>query len=511
MDAFPLVKLALDGDTDKLKEEIDRLVYRLVSPEDQNAVFFLTMGSLVLYGLNGSQVVTTKELILLLGQWYEELSQGIDNLPWYIRILEMSPAVISDQILYQIYIASDVNFSDIAHLLVRMDDIRAVDMLRRIDRLFPTQSLETYQSLLDLAESLPSNRNVTLYEPLLRERISQLLEPAEKPSYLIEGKVDYERLNELIASSMVTSGDLDLMIATSALSDLYLDQNRTQAINELSRLPPESLSDSAHRQSLILNRLKLGTDPELFRLFGPVNPQINDRLDIDHQCSYFGGCRMLLCTCFEGDPLEAFLDDQEEDWFTDNCKECLQPIQSRRYALREPLPVGGWKGCYCSKRCTEDAIIKNAPLVGNSDGLSQDEIYIKQEMASTLSLRLLDLIVRDLDHFGLYDEVPDINTIDPSSSYVEPPRNTFRESYEYFAGDAWFHQPDPGQQIESDEEDEDVIENSTLLAIATTNDLEPLEEQYVPGKYSISGPFAEIIDPIPPLAVDQVSGEEDEF
>jgi len=53
-----------------------------------------------------------------------------------------------------------------------------------------------------------------------------------------------------------------------------------------------------------------------------------------------GKCRMLTCDCFENG-----------DWFAGECYDCHHKIEKREYAIRYPVPRGGWECCFCSLEC----------------------------------------------------------------------------------------------------------------------------------------------------------------
>lgn len=89
---------------------------------------------------------------------------------------------------------------------------------------------------------------------------------------------------------------------------------------------------------------------ELDRMLGPVHTSTRNTHDELHVCRRYGGCRMLLCNCVEGNTEESdYIEDV--DWFTGQCDECGQLIKNRRHALRLARQAGGWSGCYCSFPC----------------------------------------------------------------------------------------------------------------------------------------------------------------
>lgn len=115
-------------------------------------------------------------------------------------------------------------------------------------------------------------------------------------------------------------------------------------------------------------------DYELQKLYGPANPLIGAELtDGDDECCVFGGCRMLLCTCFEEDPV---LEEQRaEDWFTGVCDACQRAIAQPWYAVRYPLEGGGWRGCYCSVVCarTQATTLLGTLMLNNLEAQLTDQ------------------------------------------------------------------------------------------------------------------------------------------
>lgn len=97
-----------------------------------------------------------------------------------------------------------------------------------------------------------------------------------------------------------------------------------------------------------LKRSQLAESVHLFRLYGPSNPML-DYLDDSIPCSSLGGCRMLLCRCFE-DPSSP-RPYEEKAWYRGYCMTCDNILSSPIGAVRRPMRNGGWYGCYCSIDC----------------------------------------------------------------------------------------------------------------------------------------------------------------
>lgn len=114
-----------------------------------------------------------------------------------------------------------------------------------------------------------------------------------------------------------------------------------------------------------VRKLEPFDDTVIFQEYGPLNNIYTASLlplDPEHICSKHGGCRMLLCTEFEsmdvnGDEFDLMAETEPvTDWFRGSCDKCLKRIKEKHYAVRQPLPHGGWKGCYCSFVCLSELI-----------------------------------------------------------------------------------------------------------------------------------------------------------
>lgn len=105
------------------------------------------------------------------------------------------------------------------------------------------------------------------------------------------------------------------------------------------------------------DRERLDNDVEIFRILGPVNPQFNVDLARDHVCYKYGGCRMFTCNEFEiFDPDDDTI-DENVDWFIGSCQYCYNRIKNRYHAIRRPLSLGGWVGCFCSDVCIKAEVL----------------------------------------------------------------------------------------------------------------------------------------------------------
>lgn len=199
-----------------------------------------------------------------------------------------------------------------------------------------------------------------IYEYLV-EKMELNAPVAEKPEWILVEKTNYdlddpnanivtllpnpEKAAEFIVDNMVNIDVLNVSDLTKAkvlLIEMY--KNSPGVIVKLNLLLPVYIDLF----------IKPYDDPELIRTYGPLNPFIatSDAFSINS--------RMFECTQFEMGKLEILEEIEDiRSWFTENCKVCHKKIMSYHYAVRMPMPGGGWKGCYDSWRCVGKDLPKN--------------------------------------------------------------------------------------------------------------------------------------------------------
>jgi hypothetical protein len=166
---------------------------------------------------------------------------------------------------------------------------------------------------------------------------------------LAKVKVELPSDNEIV--ELLTAGLDQLGIALEEaesskqkLAELLKDATREE---KLRLLEPVFASNA---------QVEMANNKELYRLYGPAHPILDDDLTDEGPSTLYGGGRMFLCDAYDYD--EEF--EQTVDWFTGVCEFCHKRIRVRWHAVRTPLPLGGWKGCYCSWQCVRDDIPANA-------------------------------------------------------------------------------------------------------------------------------------------------------
>lgn len=91
----------------------------------------------------------------------------------------------------------------------------------------------------------------------------------------------------------------------------------------------------------------------IFRIRGPTHARNLIDLSINSRCTNYGGCNMFHCNEYDHSYDDDDYDVSEEnsdgtEWFTGECMVCSKIIPKPIYAVRIPMPNGGWLGCFCT-------------------------------------------------------------------------------------------------------------------------------------------------------------------
>jgi len=329
-----------------------------------------------------------------------------DRLPWFTEILEYSHTI--DVPL--VYSLAYIDYLQVALELVSRDDIKAYNLMSRLNKVLPDQPIDMYYQVYNYGLELQSHRYTESFEPLLRQQIIDRVEPIEKPSYVLD-----EFLPETEYEPELEGVVINPYLLSSASEILGLGMSREQAAEMVENYQNSNPLDTSLTKNIskIVSRYKLSSDEELFKRYGPVNTLVSDRLDMDHKCSDYGGCRMFLCTCMEGNKYLDY-EDCDSDWFYHMCQWDMKFIPSRSWAWRIPLPIGGWRGCYCSEECARNAASTVVePIMGvQHNNLTEEEV---ENIYASLTLVIhngINAMARDLKRIGVYDRKEVLGKID---------------------------------------------------------------------------------------------------
>lgn len=262
-----------------------------------------------------------------------------------------------------------------------------------LTRVYGNLTASTYIELYDHALAV-GNRTLA---DCLHEKIRETNISAKRPNYMIDAPEDLqmpevtpfifempsdEKAAFLIFASSMDDHGVRAKIGPDedpdAVSDLVLEEYR--------KLPQES--KEAYVRSALLQNWVINTAQNLAlrRYYGPLHPQaFTDFSDVE-----------IIRDAMFVDVSNQTIDDEDQydlgevDWFTGSCFRCKQKIEKRWYAVRLPLPAGGWDRCFCSWEHVR-IFVKERPSEDN------EEI-----------LELIDRFEQELNLSGIYDreEVP---------------------------------------------------------------------------------------------------------
>ena len=305
----------------------------------------------------------------LLREWSTNVptsGTGINySLPVYTHLFTMNTVSI-DLLRWLKVIEEDYSFYEIITDLIRWDENQVVYLAcqRAVDVYGPQDSGRIAMLLDTAVDQIQGNHQVASF---LAQYLEQILPYAPVPAWVQNftgGNIPYE--DEIKIPTLEIQNLPQLHQPAEDIVSQLFDRFSETGLN----MAPETLEEAkqvlssqlsvgnANQRAAIFAPIQLAEargdlsgDRELFRLLGPINTiPGTDLTRNDDVCSRYGGCRMLTCISHEA------ADDEDDvvyytDWFRGNCDRCHQKIRNRSHAIRFPLPLGGWRGCYCSLVC----------------------------------------------------------------------------------------------------------------------------------------------------------------
>jgi hypothetical protein len=318
---------------------------------------------------------------IILNEFNKLIPDDATSLPLLVRLFGMID--LSDDVLkFLIFNLKSATYTIAMQDLIYNDaNEEFLFTYNRIDLLFGNQSNETYKELYTLA----LNQENTVAIDYFKMKVAVTNDYAPIPKWVYnfkdieineseeneEYKYDVDKLpthNNLIAQIgeiksieyKLPSLDKAINLLTSGLSDLGISDDDVKTAKDKITENYTSSDESKKMELLqpILENMSiynLKDDLKLFRILGPVNPHYDSDFaaNNNHICYRYGGCRMLTCTCF------CITEDDEpiDDWFTGFCQTCALKIRNRAHAIRKPMPMGGFSGCFHSVKCMKETLI----------------------------------------------------------------------------------------------------------------------------------------------------------
>ena len=312
-------------------------------------------------------------------------------------------------ILSRLFLIGKINLATLAFIILSYDDYTYIELMddlitldsspevitacQKADQIFGSQSYETYKIVQEHAQRL-ENDNMEEYATDKMEETAPFASIPKWVQNYSEGPLVTEtELEESVIINPVPfevpSDDEIVELLTQGLGNLGISVGD---INRAKEYLLKKLSVSTRQEKIEMIRPVMETqaykvlsgDKNLYRIFGPSNPLINQDLTLNTSSSKYGGCRMFLCDIFNYD--SEF--DYVVDWFRGVCDQCHLRIRHRWHALRRPRVHGGWEpGSYCSWNCVRESIF----IDGNEPDL--------------LGHELINIFEQETDKIGIQDRL----------------------------------------------------------------------------------------------------------
>jgi len=306
------------------------------------------------------------------------------------------------QVASRLFLIEQINLETLSYIVLNdqsftyvelMDDLIEFDnsgaiitACQKADKIFGTQPYETYKIIQDHAYE-HDNDNVYDYAT---DKMEETAPYAELPTWLVKPAImksdeELQKIPEKDTNFEIPTDEEAVELLTKGLSHLGISVDDLERAKTflLQKLSVSTMSEKIEILKPVMknqaNEAATG-DKELFRIFGPANPLVDQDLTLNTPSSKYGGERMFLSETFSYNEEFEFV----EDWFSP-CNFCHLKIRKRWHALRKPRPHGGFVGCYCSFKCIRESVFW--------DGDEPD----------LLTHELINIFEKEIKETGIYD------------------------------------------------------------------------------------------------------------
>ena len=365
----------VDDDIDVLKENLPRLPFETLNQSN--------LDLLLARFINLSK--STMIIKYIFKVWYDYLEVERAQLDHLTRLF--TDITVTDDALQLVARTFDDKSAEyyFEHLIDYDSLPMTIIAAKNIERLFPIVNWE-YLFAKSVEKELRDGRTNRLIKDFIENKLTETREYVEKPKWIINDydyvpyfknlknqfKLNYEESLNLTIDE-ITEDEVVQILGEDMLSE-YLNSSHKE---KKSLLRPHMLA---------IYRYSMNFDDDLFRIFGPINTQLDEIKDLDenHICSIYGGCRFFTCREMEimyinDEEVDEIGENELADWFTGRCDQCFNPIKYPHYAVRQPLETGGWLGCFCSWICVRTDIPK--------DSITDDLINIFEEQLNIIGIQ----------------------------------------------------------------------------------------------------------------------------
>jgi len=315
-----------------------------------------------------------------------EANSEENTVPYICKLLTYN---ISEDVLTTINQVKGLEYYPLVDGLMEMHDENAVwSAITKIKILFPDDFLKNslidndLRNLLAKAEDL-QNISIKQYIGALitvntKKEIKKPYwivtkenEPIKTHKELVE-KLVIPEIKPWVSSNTEKSVQRDVNYLVSLIDEsIDLESAREDLTKKMSSMSAEERMENINWLRKNNSLMQLELEEEIFKVLGACLPWpdgINLEKESKDPCALFGGCRVW--TCYEneninedtgGDIIEDVVDRgllAELEWFKGQCDgvNCQRKISYKHWAVRMPLEIGGWIGCYCSFECIRNDV-----------------------------------------------------------------------------------------------------------------------------------------------------------
>lgn len=325
------------------------------------------------------------------------VERSTDDVLSVVARLFLDESIDDDTLRYTIIHLPHVTYVSVMLEYIAYDrNPNLVLVYKRISRVFGPQEIDVYNTLLNDAKEEDNQMVVAFLGRIVGEISAPMVKPAWVDHFLptkdLPCEDSFANINYIYDFSVPTHDTaVDILmkgISSADITEGEYDKIRDEKSILLSQITYKQRQEML--QPIIENMIctDRSDDVRLFRIYGPVNPHMNQAMNLKD--NPYGGARMLTDNSYNSIDEDFGSVIYNPEWFLGYCQECYQKIPKRCYALRIPMILGGFAGCFCSKNC----IIKNNDYF--------DEL---KDEPSQIQLTMIDLLEEQLKIFGLQDRI----------------------------------------------------------------------------------------------------------
>jgi hypothetical protein len=274
--------------------------------------------------------------LTLLNKWKSQLDYLGEDMPAF-EIFLACRLYNYQTLLGELYSVLDTQMTMIEiiypYVIRKVNDDTTYFICRALDSIYDA-TFDDYKFLYEV--SVDFNISVARF---MYARMVGCKQYASIPSYIRRSSIQ-SKMNDIITRF---TPDIPLLTEQEAMT---ITGHAMSTVHDMSSDDIRSISDV-----YFWKKYTQDNADEFYNWFGLSNPS-SEPLDGSSICQSFGGCRMMLCVCYDK-LIDGDVVDDNPDWFSGHCLECGLSIRSRSHAVRIPMIEGGWIGCFCTFKCAK--------------------------------------------------------------------------------------------------------------------------------------------------------------